>query len=270
MASHHSSRAAFALRIILAQLRLSGLAALQYRVGFWTDGLLAVFWSAIGIIPLWIAASHRGDVVGWGPWELMVLTGCFTVVAGLFGAFVQPALIASMDHIRRGTLDYLLLRPADALLLCLVAEFRPWRLVEVVFGCGLIGASLWKLGVAPSLGAWSLALGMGAASIATLYALGILILCLSFRAQRLQNLTYLLESVLDFSRWPIGVFQGPLKALFTFVIPLAVLTTYPAGALLGRAGASTLLFAVATGTILLALARALWSVSLRQYTSASS
>ena len=270
-----------ALRLIGAQLRLSTLAALQYRVGFWTEGVLAVFWSLVGLVPLWVAIDHRGEVVGWSPWELMVLAGCFAVLSGLFGAFLQPALIESMNHIRRGTLDHVLLRPADGLLLCLVAAFSPWRLVELLFGAALIVVSLGQLGVVPDLAALLTAAGMGVASLACLYGLGILTLCLSFRALQLQNLTFLFESLLDFSRWPIGVFQGLLKALFTFeggldyiawklVIPLAVMTTYPAAALTGRAGASTLLGAALTGAALLIVARLTWTVAIRQYTSASS
>ncbi len=259
-----------ALRLIGAQLRLSTLAALQYRVGFWSEGVLAVFWSLVGLVPLWVAIDHRGEVVGWGPWELMVLAGCFAALSGLFGAFLQPALIESMNHIRRGTLDHVLLRPADGLLLCLVAAFSPWRLVELLFGVALIIVSLARLGVVPDAAALLTAAGMGLASLACLYGLGILTLCLSFRAMQLQNLTYLFESLLDFSRWPIGVFQGALKALFTFVIPLAVMTTYPAAALTGRAGGSTLLGAALTGAALLIVARVTWTLSLRQYTSASS
>ncbi|MCA9715279.1 MAG: ABC-2 family transporter protein [Myxococcales bacterium] len=259
-----------AARLVAAQLRLSALAAAQYRVGFWTEGVLAVFWSLVGIVPLWVAIDHRGAVVGWGPWELMVLTGCFAALSSVFGAFLQPALIESMNHIRRGTLDHVLLRPADSLLLCLVAAFSPWRLLELVFGLVLIALSLARLGVTPELASVGVALGMGLASVACLYGLGILTLCLSFRAMQLQNLTYLFEALLDFSRWPIGVFRGLLKALFTFVIPLAVMTTYPAAALIGRADVMTLASALLTGAALLVVARLCWQVAVRGYTSASS
>jgi ABC-2 type transport system permease protein len=107
-----------------AQLRMSVLAALQYRLGFWTEGVLGIVWSALGVVPLLVAVEHRGTVEGWNAWELVVLTGCFTLVLGLFGTLLQPALIASMNHIRFGTLDYVLLRPADALVLCLVRTSR--------------------------------------------------------------------------------------------------------------------------------------------------
>ena len=61
---------------------------------------------------------------------------------------------------------------------------------------------------------------------------GVLVLCASFRALQLQALTYVMEALMDFGRWPAQVFPPLLRALFTFVIPLLVMTSYPAEALL--------------------------------------
>lgn len=258
------------LRLVGGQLRMSVLAALQYRLGFWTEGVLGVVWSALGMAPLLVAVEHLETVEGWTAWELVVLTGCFTLVSGLFGALIQPALNESMNHIRRGTLDYVLLRPADALVLCLVTAFAPWRLVEALGGLILIVVGMVRIGRVPAALDVLSALGMGVAGMVALYAFGVLILCASFRAVQLQNLTFLIEAILDFARWPAQVFRGFLRMVFTFVVPLAVMTTYPAEALLGRLGGSTVLTALATGAGLMLVARVLWLRALRGYTSASS
>jgi ABC-2 type transport system permease protein len=256
------------LRLIAAQARMSALAALQYRLGFWTEGLLGALWSAIGVIPLLVATSYQEAVAGWGPWELMAVTGLFMVFSGIFGALLQPALIESMEHIRRGSLDALLLRPVDALALCLTAAFSPWRLTEAAAGAALLVVALVKVGAAPDLWMIGAALVVIAAGIVGLYALGILALCASFLAMQLQNLTYLFDALLDFARWPSSVFKGPLKALFTFVVPFAVMTTMPAEALLGRLAAVDLGIAVVVAAGLLVIARRCWSASLQRYASA--
>ncbi len=258
------------LRLIGGQLRMSVLAALQYRLGFWTEGVLGVVWSALGMAPLLVAVEHLETVEGWTAWELVVLTGCFTLVSGLFGALIQPALNESMNHIRRGTLDYVLLRPADALVLCLVTAFAPWRLVEALGGLILIVVGMIEIGRVPAALDILSALGMGVAGMVALYAFGVMILCASFRAVQLQNLTFLIEAILDFARWPAQVFRGFLRMVFTFVVPLAVMTTYPAEALLGRLEGSTVVTALATSAGLMLVARVLRLRALRGYTSASS
>src|SRR5690606_14926110 len=82
----HGLAVMFYARLVAAQLKMSVLTALQYRLGFWTEGVLGLLWSALGIAPLFIAVEHLGSVEGWGRGELVVLTGCFTMLSGLFTA----------------------------------------------------------------------------------------------------------------------------------------------------------------------------------------
>lgn len=258
------------LRLVGVQLRIRVLAALEYRAGFWTSGVLSLFWSVGGAIPLVVALEHRPDVAGWTPWSLAMLVGCHMIVSGLFGAVMVPALFAAMEDIRTGALDYTLLRPVNALVSCLVADFQPWNLVESLVGVTLLAVAATAAHVTPGpldLAMFVLVLGSG---IAALYALAVLILSLAFRAMQLQNLAYVLESFLDFGRWPISVFRGPLKAFFTFVIPFAIMTSYPPMALLGLLEPSRALTAVATAAGLGLVAGLGWRTALRGYTSASS
>ncbi len=257
-------------RMAAVQLRMSVLTALQYRLGFFTDGVLGVGWSLLGIVPLFVALEHRGDIGGWGTWELVILTGCFNIMQGVFGALIQPALLESMNHIRRGTLDYLLLRPANSLFLCSIAAFSPWRFTELFTGFAMIGIGLVQLGRVPGPFDVLTFVAMGLIGLAALYALGVLVLCLSFRALQLQNLTFFMEAMMDFGRWPASVFRGFLAMLFTFVVPLAIMTTYPASALLGGLDLTRVFAAAATAAALLVIALLLWRRSIRGYTSASS
>ena len=258
------------LRLFLVQLRMSVLAALQYRVGFFTDGVLGVLWALVGVLPLMVALDHRSDVVGWNAADLAVLTGCFTIVHGIFAAFLQPALLQSMEHIRAGTLDYLLLRPVDALFSCLTTSFSIWSVLECVAGLVLIAGGLFVAGAVPEPQALLQAAAVMLSGLIALYALGVLALCLSFRALQVENLTYFMEAVLDFGRWPVSVFRGLLRVLFTYVIPLALMTTGPALALLGRPDLGNTIAALATAFVLFLAARLAWAQSLRAYTSASS
>lgn len=260
----------FYARLVAAQLKVSVLAALQYRVGFWTDGLLGLFWSVLGIAPLLVAAQHLGTVKGWGTGDLVVLTGCFSALSGVFSALLQPALGETMNHIRRGTLDYVLMRPADSLVLCLTCAFRPWSLVDVLGGALLVVGGLWMTGRVPGPGDLAAAIVTGTAGVVALYAFGVMVLCVSFRVMQLQSLVFLMEALLDFGRWPAQVFPAALRMIFTFVVPLLVMTSYPAEAVLGRLSWTSVGQIVAVSAGLAALARLWWRRSVREYSSASS
>ena len=88
---------------------------------------------------------------------------------------------------------------------------------------------------------------------------------------KVDNLSYLFVSIFDAARWPADVFRGILRVVFTFVVPLALMTTFPARALLGKGfGARDVLAALAGAVAFAAFARVVWLRSIGRYTSASS
>jgi ABC-2 type transport system permease protein len=105
-------------------------------------------------------------------------------------------------------------------------------------------------------------------AVATLYSLWILTVSAAFFVVRIDNLSYLFNAVFDAARWPSSVFRGVVRLLFTFVVPLALMTTYPAQALLGSLSTRTLLGAVAGAAVALGVSRVVWQSSIARYTSA--
>ena len=103
-----------------------------------------------------------------------------------------------------------------------------------------------------------------------LYSLWILVISAAFFVVKVDNLSYLFSSIYDAARWPVDVFRGLLRVLFTFVIPLALLTSYPALALLGKLQLAVAAQALVGSLLFAVAARLVWTRSIRRYTSASS
>ena len=259
-----------ALAIVRAQLRASLALALQYRLEFLVEGALAILWIAVTLVPVLVVFGTRDAVEGWTFPEMLLVLGWFVALKGVLEGAVSPSLTAVIEHVRKGTLDFVLLKPADAQLLVFVAKLEPWRIVDLV-GAGLIFAyAFGKLGRAPTAGEVLAAGAMLLGALLVLYSIAILVVSIAFFAVRVDNLLYLFQSVFDVARWPSTIFRGFLAVLFTYVLPLALMTTYPALALLGRLRVGTALGALAGTVAFAAFARAVWSVSIRKYTSASS
>ena len=69
---------------------------------------------------------------------------------------------------------------------------------------------------------------------------------------------------------PAPLLRGALRLVFTFVLPLGVMTTFPPMALLGRLDLSSLSIALALAVGGLGLARLAWMRGIAAYRSASS
>src|SRR5512142_99649 len=137
------------LRLLGIQLRASTTVAMQYRLDFVVEGGLALFWTGWGLVPLLVVFGRRAGVAGWSFEEALVVIGWFQVMRGVLEGAVNPSLAAVVDHIRKGTLDFVLLKPADAQFLVSTTRFEPWRIIDVLAGLGIMGFAFHLMGRTP-------------------------------------------------------------------------------------------------------------------------
>lgn len=258
------------LQLLSVQLQISASTAMQYRADFLLKGSMALFWLAITLAPLLVVFSQRATVAGWTYPEALVVLACFSLLKAILEGGVTPSLTAVVEGVRDGTLDFVLLKPADAQFLVSTAKFEPWRAVDFVGALAMFAYAFWQLGRWPSPRGVLIALALLAMAVLLLYSIWILVVSASFWVVRVDNLSYLFTSLFDAGRWPVTVFRGVLAMVFTFVFPLALMTTYPAMALLGKLTALTGLLALLGGIAFSAVARLVWTRAIRYYTSASS
>ncbi|HUS63672.1 MAG TPA: ABC-2 family transporter protein [Kofleriaceae bacterium] len=257
-------------RLLGVQLRAAMQTSMQYRLDFLVEGAMSIYWLAWNLVPLLILYGHRDRVAGWDFPSALVVIGWFTMLRGVLDGAVSPSLVRAVEQIRSGELDYVLLKPADAQFLVSTGRFEWWKVIDVLGGAALVAWSLARLDVVPSAGEVAVAALLLLSGVLVLYSLWILVVCACFWVVRLDNLVYLFDALFDAARWPIHVFRGFWRVLFTFVVPLALMTTYPAMSLLGRLDARTAGLALGGAVLFASVARFLWRKAIRSYTSASS
>lgn len=262
--------AARALSLVRALGRASLTVSLQYRLEFLVEGALALLWIAATLVPVIVVFGARSSVEGWTFAEMLVVLGWFVLLKAVLEGAVSPSLMQVVEHVRNGTLDFVLIKPADAQLLVSFAKVEPWKIIDVGGAVAIFAYAFVHLGRAPSLLDIALSLVLLLAAILVLYSIAILVVAIAFVAVRVDNLLYLFQSVFDVARWPSSIFRGFLAAVFTYIIPLALMTTYPALALLSKINATTVLGALFGSLAFAFFARLVWNSSIRRYTSASS
>ncbi|HYV49837.1 MAG TPA: ABC-2 family transporter protein [Myxococcaceae bacterium] len=257
------------LKLLWIQLRSSMLLALQYRWDFLVDGAISLFYAVTAVAPLLVVFSGRDRIAGWTAPEALLVSGWFILLDAIIDGAISPSLTSVTDHIRQGTLDFVLLKPADAQFLVSTARFQPWKLSNGVAALAVFVYSFQKMGRTPHLvGAFTSVALLGVSTV-LLYSLWILTVSAAFYVVKVDNLSYLFTSIFDAARWPATVFKGTVRFLFTFVIPLALMTTYPAEALLGRLEPYKVAASILGTVAFAAFARLVWLRSIAKYTSAS-
>jgi ABC-2 type transport system permease protein len=259
------------LRLFALQLRVSAAQAMAYRANFLIQGAMSLLWIALTLVPLIVLFGERNVVAAsWDEPSALIVIAYFVAVRAVLEGMISPSLVDMVEKIRSGSFDYVLLKPVDAQAMISASHYEPWRVFDLLGAVAVAIYAFVQRGGPPSPADLALGVALLVSGVLAAYALWILCAAASFWVVRLDNLMYLLGAIFDVGRWPVDVFRGAWRFVFTFVIPVAVMTTYPAMALLGRLDTRTALATAAGSLVLLALSRLVWRMAIRSYTSASS
>ena len=175
-----------------------------------------------------------------------------------------------VDQVQTGSLDFVLLKPIDSQFWLSARILSPWGLPGIAAGFALILVGAIRAGARPDpLTLFTTALLL-AASVLILYSLWFMLASTSIWFVKVWNATEVLRSTLVAGRYPISAFPAGMRLFFTFVLPVAFLTTVPAEAILGRGSLPWTLASLAMAAGALGASRCFWRYALRFYTSASS
>ena len=161
----------------------------------------------------------------------------------------------------------MLLKPVDAQLQLSVRVLSPWGIPDLLFGVALCAVGCVRSGVHVDDVALTVVPLMSGALI--LYSLWFLVATTGIWFVKIYNAIEVLRGLLDAGRFPLAAYPAAYRFAFTFVVPIAFLTTVPAESLLGRARPGFFVASLLLAVVLFALSRWFWRFSLKSYTGAS-
>lgn len=71
-------------------------------------------------------------------------------------------------------------------------------------------------------------------------------------------------------RFPVDIYKEPLKSVITFLIPVGIMVSFPAKAIMGLISPAGVIWSLIFGVLVLVLSFRFWNFALKKYTSASS
>lgn len=258
------------LRLLTIFYRYSILKELEYRVNFFANVFMSVFWLVWALLGVSVFFLHRTKMGDWTYPEVLMVVGLFTFFSGLMESLLRPNVGAVIEQIREGTFDFVLTKPVNAQFIASLRNIIVWRLSDVFIGLGLLVYALRLLGVTPTRDNIAIFAAMLASAIVIVYSLWLVMSSFAFWFVKIDNITELFYAFYETGRYPVTIYRGLVRALLTFVVPIAFVTTFPASALLGRLDQTTAWIGIFFAIILFFLSNRFWNFAIRHYSSASS
>lgn len=208
-----------------------------------------------------------GGIAGYSSQQVIVFYLVFNLVDTTTQLFFRGVYFFRRLVVN-GSFDYLLIRPMSPLFRALIGYTDMLDLITLI---PLVGYTIWfliKMNVNITNLLWFGVMFLSGCILALTFH--ILILALGVVTTEVDNSIMLYRDLTAMGRMPIDIYTAPVREILTFIIPIAVMITFPAKALLGLLSWEWILFSLLLTCCFLLISLRFWKYALSQYSSASS
>jgi ABC-2 type transport system permease protein len=243
-------------------------AELEYRINFLISAITSLG-SLIGsIFSLFLFYRTGYSFEGWSWEEVLIVLGIFTILQGFSTTILVPNLNRIVTQVQDGTLDFVLLKPISSQFWLSTRMISPWGIPDLIFGCSIVVYQGNKLGL--TVKDYLASLLPVSFGMISLYSIWFILGAMSIWFVKIYNVTEVLRGLLEAGRYPMVAYPMAYRFFFTFIVPVAFLTTIPAESILGRTEISWVMGSGLLALGLLIISAKFWQFALKFYTSASS
>jgi ABC-2 type transport system permease protein len=243
---------------------------MQFKANFVVRLFTEMMWLVMQFIYIQVIYGQTGQIAGWNKWEMILLMGTNHVITQLFEALFYDNCTRLTDQIRQGDLDFSLIKPINTQFLVSLRYTDYASIANSSVGVAIILYALHQMGSGVSWTGGLLFAALVVNSVLIYYAMLFILSIWTFWIGRSNNLMELYWQFGQFSRYPGDIYPWILRKLLMTLLPMLIVSNFPAGVLIHKLQSGWILYGFALGLVFLALTVVIWRKGLQRYRSASS
>ncbi|HVA92004.1 MAG TPA: ABC-2 family transporter protein [Chloroflexota bacterium] len=248
--------------------RRSMMTQLTYRGDFLMGLARNAATVALALVFYQVLFLRTSSIAGWSEPALLVLYGTFRLVRGILYFFVEDTITTIPEAVRRGELDFLLLKPVSARFLLTCAQVNLGAAFNTAIGVGLVVYGLHASAAPVTVGMLAGYLGLVICAVVIFYNILFMVMTIAFWTIQVDGLQYMFEELLNMAGLPNAAYRGALGVVFSYVLPVGIAASVPAGVLVGHAAPALYFYGPLFGLAGCLASSRLWRRAVASYTSA--
>lgn len=255
-------------RIWLRSASMAMQAQLTYRLG--SAGFLIGKMIRLLFFFAFMAAvfNHVETVAGYSLLETALFFMTYNLV-DMTAQILFRGVYGARRTVSEGDFDFYLVQPCSPLFRMTCSSVDFLDIITIIPVIVMTGVCFHRL---PPL-SWAAYAAYGALmvnGVALIFSIHVLVAGLAVRTQELESAIWIYRDVMFMGKFPVDVYAPAVRWALTIGVPVAVMTTFPAKAALGRLSGAWIAYAFALTAAALPLSYWFWRDSVAQYTSSSS
>jgi ABC-2 type transport system permease protein len=244
---------------------------MTFKANFLLWIIVELLWFGLQLSFIGVLYLHTDRIGTWSQWQVVLLIGGSHFIQQIFQAFFLVNCVNLSELVRSGKLDFLLLLPVNTRFVLSLRQVDLGAFVNAVSAVGVMVFAASRLHLSPSPGQVAGFLVLCLVGIVIHYSLMFLLASISFWTVRAQGIVWGYYNLFNIARMPDEAFRGLFKALFTFAVPMLLVSNVPVRVLANKLESpAQWVWLLGMSLVCAGLSEWGWRASLKRYTSASS
>ena len=259
------------IKVYLKYIRMQFLCGLEYK-GWWLMCIQVLVVCATDPLPTFLMFNRMGSIGAWS-WERILLIYALAVTSfGLAESFCRGFDYFPWRMLQTGDFDRVLLRPRSITTQVAGSYFHIHRLARAVAGLAVIFWTLNRLGIKLSPFRAAILVSALTGGFVMYCAVFILSSGVAFFTIKALDWIYILTNAsYQVTRVPMDYMPRLMKNTFTFIMPVLVISYYPAAVICGWSEKAWMGFLpLPAGLAFMGVSMAVWWIGVRRYQSTGS
>lgn len=258
------------IRIYKALFSFSLSKSLEFRFDFFFRFIMDCAYYAVQIGFFEIIFLHTENLAGWSRGEVIFFISSVLIVDSIFMIFFANNVWQIPELINKGILDYYLIKPISSIFLVLLKDIAIASILNFFVALGILFYAITLLEINPDIYSYLGFLFLMFNSMLLYLALRLLTVLPVFWTHSKFGFHMLFRSLEEVSNKPDIIYKGTFRLVFTTVIPVLVMASFPAKFFFNKLGMLGLLYSTFITFVFVYFVYWLWKKGLQSYSSASS
>ncbi|MCB9801209.1 MAG: ABC-2 family transporter protein [Pseudomonadales bacterium] len=241
---------------------------MEYRTDFVFWLVVSLMWTGFNYFFISLIFGKSTNVYGWSYDELLIVLSLFTMIDALTWSVFYNNMIEYTNAVFNGELSKHLLRPVNTIFVLTTQKISYNNVPRFIIGLIVLVSTAIKLDVSVSLFDLLLVTLLFICGMVFIYSGWFILATLSLWVEKLQNINDIMPGFRQVYQVPRQVYTGITAFTFTFIFPIALITSLPGEVITGKnPPLSLILYFIGATTGMALLAKAFFAYSIRKYSS---
>src|SRR6516165_10714673 len=215
------------LRIYAALWKNSVTREMIFKSNFLLWIVVELLWFCLQLSFIAVLYLHTDRIGTWTKWQVVMLVGGSHFIQQIFQAFFLVNCTNLSELVRTGKLDFLLLLPVNSRFVISLRQVDLGAFVNAASAVAVLAYAAHQMHFTPTFAQVLGFLALSVAGIAIHYSLMFLLASISFWTVRAQGIVWGYYNLFNIARLPDEAFRGTFKAVFTFALPVLLVSNVP-------------------------------------------